>query len=119
MSSGRALSLLDHGHGVNLDEPLGAHEAFDDHKCAGGRICRVDVPVADFANDGDLRGIDALSAIVVQFDDAVRVAAGSFDSCFQVFEDLLDLGAEIIFANEGAGFVDGDLAGGCKRFCRR
>jgi hypothetical protein len=75
---------------------------------AGGWVVDVDVLVADFAELGKMR---ELKEEAVELDNVVESATGGFDGGVEISKDLLGLCAEVVFADEIAGLVEGDLAG--------
>jgi hypothetical protein len=74
--------MVDDRDRFDLDQPLWANQPANNHERACGRILSVDVFVADFSDQRDLRGVHAIDAVKIELDDVVKIASGCFDGCF-------------------------------------
>lgn len=72
-------STVDDRNCFDLDQPLRTNQPADNHECARGWILSVDVLIADFPDQRDLRWVDAIDTVKIELDDVVKIASGSFD----------------------------------------
>src|SRR5258705_6300578 len=81
-----------HRHGLNLEQCAGPRETRDRNGGAGRRCRSVDVAVAHFTKDADVRNVDE---VVVELHHMLEAGTDRGERILEVDEGLLGLGAEI------------------------
>src|SRR6267378_6349026 len=81
-----------HRHGLNLDQCAGPRQIRDRDGGAGRRRRSVDVAVAHFTKDAEMRNVDE---VVVELHHMLEAGADRGERILEVDEGLLRLGAEI------------------------
>src|SRR5262245_13825645 len=81
-----------HRHSLNLEQRAGAREIRDRNGGAGRRRRSVDIAVAHFAKDADMRYVDK---VIVELHHMLEAGSDCRERILEVDEDLLRLGAEI------------------------
>jgi DNA-binding transcriptional LysR family regulator len=92
----------------DFDEKLGSKEPLHLHRRTRGRGAHVDVLVALVSKLGEMREIEQ---VTVQFDHVAEASTRSFDGRVEVREHLPNLSLEVVFADETAGLIEGNLTG--------
>src|SRR5579871_1075642 len=104
------VSAIDHGDGLDFNEPLGANQSFHNNEGADRRGHGVDKTISHFQNMWNEGRIDTLHAEIVELHNIAEIAASRFDRGLNVAEDLLGLSKEVILPYQQSGFVERDLS---------
>ena len=107
---------LHHRDRFDLNQKLRQEEATHDDNRRCGRIGRIDVFIPHLAISEELRAVDTVHDVVIQFDDMLEIGSRGLERGVQIREHLPELSRVIVLANDASGRIQSHLSGDIDQF---